>query len=102
MERTVDVLKVGGRVLLCILTDLARETDLPSAVPCTCEPENDGETVFIRVVMHASSNTTHLVDIDDKTRPTEPRSCDGETLGRALGECARHVPCKLLRVHTSL
>ena len=49
MERTVDVLKVGGRVLLCILTDLARETDLPSAVPCTCEPENDGETVFIRV-----------------------------------------------------
>ena len=52
--------------------------------------------------MHASSNATYLVDIDDKTRPTEPHSRDGETLGAALGECARHVPCKLLRMHTSL
>ena len=84
-----------------MLTDLPRETELLSAVPGTCEPENDGETVFI--VMHASSsNATHLVDIDDKTRPTEPRSCDGETIGTALGESARHVPCKLLRMHTSL
>ena len=88
-------------MLLCILTDLPREIELSSAVPGTREPENDGETVFI--VMHASSsNATHLVDIDDKTRPTEPRSREGDTLGTALGESARHVPCKLLRMHTSL
>ena len=95
------MLKIGGHALLCILTDLPQEIELPSAASGTREPENDGETVFI-VNMHVSSNATHLVDIDDKTRPTEPRSRDGETLGTSLGESARHVPCKLLRMHTSL
>ena len=48
--------KVGGCVLLCTLTDLPREIELPSVVPGTCEPENDGETVFI--IVHGSSNAT--------------------------------------------
>ena len=78
------VRKLGGRVLLCTLTDLPREIELPSVVPGTCEPENDGETVFI--VMHRSSNATHPVDIDDKIRPKEPCPRNGETVGAALGE----------------
>ena len=68
-----SVRKIGGRVLLCTLTDLPREIELPSVVTGTREPENDGETVFI--VMHRSSNATYPVDIDDKTRPKEP--CPG-------------------------
>ncbi len=42
------VLKVGGRVLLCTLSDLPR--DLRSGgVPGPCGPEDDGETAFVVV-----------------------------------------------------
>ena len=33
----VPALKVGGRSLLCSLTDLPREIELPSVVPSTCK-----------------------------------------------------------------
>lgn len=80
-------LKVGGHMLLCTLTDLRREIELPSVAPGTCEPEKDGKYVFI--IVHGTSNATHPVDIDDKTRPKEPRARDGETLRVALGESGR-------------
>ena len=79
------VLRAGGRVLLCTLTDLPREIELPSVVLLgTYKPENDGECVFI--VVHGSSKATHPVDVDDKTWSKGPRSRDGETLDVALGE----------------
>ena len=79
------VLKVGGRVLLCTLADLPRQLE-PVGVPGTSEPDNDGETVFI--VVHAPSNASHPADTDDKTRPKEPRSHDGQpgADAAALGE----------------
>ena len=83
----MPTLKVSGRVLLCTLTDLRREIELPSVAPGTCEPEKDGKYVFI--IVHGTSNATHPVDIDDKTRPKEPRARDGETLRVALGESGR-------------
>ena len=43
------VLRVGGRVLLCTLTDPPREVELPSVVlPGTYKPKNDGECVYHR------------------------------------------------------
>ena len=86
MEHTAAMLKVGGRMLLCTLTDLRREIELPSVAPRPCQPENDGEYVFI--IVHGSSNATHPIDIDDKTWPKLSRTSDGETLGVEW----RHVP----------
>jgi hypothetical protein len=68
------VLKVGGRVLLCALADLPRQSE-PAGVLDTSELDSDGETVFI--VVHAPSNS-HPTDTDDKTQPKEPRSHDGQ------------------------
>ena len=67
MEHTADNrVKVGGCVLLCTLTDLPREIELPSVVPGTCEPENYGETVFI--IVHGSSNAAHPVHCKLRSR----------------------------------
>ena len=46
----MPALNVGGHALLCTLTDLPREIELPSVVPGTCKSESDGEFVF--TVLH--------------------------------------------------
>lgn len=45
-----------------------------------------------------SSNTIHLVGIDDKIRPKEPRSRDGEIFSAALGYSTSRVLRMLLRL----
>ena len=95
------VLKVGGRVLLCTLADLPRGLISPAGVPSTCEPDNEDETAFI--VVHASSNAPHSAGTDDKTRPEEPRSQNGEETrpGAGLAAPGESGGCssRVLRVH---
>jgi tRNA A64-2'-O-ribosylphosphate transferase len=86
------VRKVGGRVLLCALTDLPR--DLPVDVPGTCGPEDDGETAF--VVVYASDDAPCHVG---QSPLTDARSDDtgSEAASRVLrvhlpsGRCGRHI-----------
>jgi len=60
------VLRVGGRVLLCSLTDLPR--DLPVRIPSPCGSEaDDGETAF--VIVYASD--TSPGDTNQPQQPTE-------------------------------
>ena len=91
------VLKVGGRMLLCTLADLPRESELLAGVPSTWEPDNGEETAFI--VVHASSNASHSEDTDDKTRPEEPRSQDGEETRPGAGLAALGESGWVLRMH---
>ena len=85
------VRKLGGRVLLCTLTDLPREIELPSVVTDKCEPETNGETVFI--VMHSSSNATHPVDIDDKNPAKRAMPLGWGNSRRSTRRERRHAPC---------
>lgn len=86
------VQKVGGRVLLCALTDLPR--DLPVDVPGMCGPEDDGETAF--VVVYASDDAPGDVG---QSPLTDARSDDTESEAASrvlrvhlpLGRCGRHI-----------
>ena len=69
------MLKVGGRVLLCSLTDLPR--DLPVGIPNTCGSEaDDGETAF--VVVYASDTSPSDTNQPQSTE-AEARSDDTES-----------------------
>ena len=79
------MLKVGGRVLLCSLTDLPR--DLPVNIPNTCGSEaDDGETAF--VLVYASD--TPLGDT------TQPQSTEADARS---DDTEREVAPLALRVH---
>jgi tRNA A64-2'-O-ribosylphosphate transferase len=86
------VQKVGGRVLLCALTDLP--PDLAVDVPGTCGPEDDGEIAF--VVVYASDDAPG--DVDQSTL-TDARSDETESeiasrvlrVRLPLGRCVRHI-----------
>ncbi len=90
------VLKVGGRMLLCSLTDLPRE--LPADIPGTCEPDNDGETETAFIVVYASNATPGDTDV---TPSTTPCSDDGDSRpSRELEES--RSSSRVLRMHLPL